>query len=822
MWAMTLWRTASWRFDLRSALVGALVAWAIAWMLYRRRAVIGQRLEQLRAPFKRWWARNQRSTGEKYLAALQEQLRRLLLFAPEDPLQVFVPPQFLTPAALPTTLAEADDTSPTLLLSHEALLHGHTRLSLYGEPGTGRTTALATLVWRIAEHDLQQQRPYQRFPLWIDLALVSELPDAKTAPVQALADMATRFMPQALPKWLVAQLRTQPSLILVDNWDATPLEQRRALAEWLNQAAAALPQSLWILAAVHEGYGPLVEAGFTPLQIQPALDRDTPVRLHTGWSHALGLPEAEFPEEDLAIMRWAIAAGDTLAEQTLRINLYLRYQQMPYRPVEVLEALLRTLYLPISGLEDAPENIPVAQELAITLLAQLARVLRLEKRPVTPALLQELLERLTPLTDKQDKLPAIVRKAIQSTPLLDHSGKSVHFIHPLWEDFLTARALAAETAETNQEPILLLEHLYDPEWRFLLECYAGLSDAEPLIKALLREGLTLVDQPDARRAQEALLLAARWTARSPEDVPWRSYVIKALVQVIMKPALDAELRLRLAEALALVAGEEAYPFYQLALRQPALPVRLAALRGIGWTGGVKDLKLLSAAFRDPHREVQEAALRAIGDLGIPEAYRFLAQLLPQASDELMLVIAEILARQPESWGLLNEATTADDLLVRRAAAYGLGFIREPWAQERLQQLARDDSQWLVRSAAEASLSAQQPSTHVALAPPQPEYLQWLMAWAAKHGLGLGVGEAALQLLLHAVQVGDATSRILAARTLSQIGRPEHLPTLQALSEEQDPAVQQAAMQAIRQIESRYRGIPEPPAPAPESTEPAQP
>ncbi|HQE99691.1 MAG TPA: HEAT repeat domain-containing protein, partial [Anaerolineae bacterium] len=91
-----------------------------------------------------------------------------------------------------------------------------------------------------------------------------------------------------------------------------------------------------------------------------------------------------------------------------------------------------------------------------------------------------------------------------------------------------------------------------------------------------------------------------------------------------------------------------------------------------------------------------------------------------------------------------------------------------------------------------------------------------------HGLGLGVGEAALQLLLHAVQVGDATSRILAARTLGQIGRPEHLPALQALNEEQDPAVQQAAMQAIQQIESRYRGIPEPPAPAPEGTELTQP
>lgn len=811
MWATALLQSHSWRFDPRSALIGAFVAWGLAWMLYIRRAALQRSIERLRAPVLRWRSRSQRSTGEKYLVALQATLRRLLLFSVEDPQTIFIPPTFLAPGALPATPTEAGEAPATQVLPYANLLQGHPRIVICGLPGTGRTTALALTVWQMAQQDAETRRPFQRFPLWIDLALSGDPPDAKTTPIQYLAELATRFMPQALPKWLASQLRSQPSLILVDNWEATPPAARQELAQRLSQAAAALPESVWLIAAGPEGYGPLVEAGFVPIHIQPPLNRDALIALHEHWLTSLGMTEPELREDALATMLWALAAGDTLPELTLRIHLHLHYQETPYRPVEVITALLRNHYLPI-GLEDDPETAAQVYALALTILAQLARAIRLEGRAVSATQLQELLERLAPLTDKQDKIPVIVRKLIQNTPLLERSGKTLRFIHPLWEDFLTARALAAEAAETDLEPLLLLEHLNDPTWRYLLDCYAGLGDAEALIKALLREGLANAAQPEGESAREALLLAARWTIRAPEEVPWRSFVIKALAQVFVQPAISHEYRLKLSQALALVAGEDAYPFYLQALRHPAQPIRAAALRGIGWAGGPKDLKLLAAALKDPHIEIQESALRAIGDLGTSGAYRFLGDLLPQSSEQLMLIIAEILAGNPDSWETLREAIQAEDLLVRRAVAHGLSAIRKPWAREILEQLARDDPQWLVRSAAEAALSAQQSSSVVVEAPPQPDQIQWLISWAARQGLGLGVGEAALTMLLHALQSGDSGPRILAARTLSQIGRLEHLPALQTLCRDPDAGVQKAARHAVQQVEMRYRGLPPPPEP----------
>lgn len=812
MWAAAWLQSSSWRFDLRSALIGAILAWGLAWLLYLRRTALRRNIERLQAPLVRWRARSRRSTSEKYLAALQSALRRLLLLPLEDPRQIFVPPTFLIPASLPSTSTEALEPAPPQVLPYANLLKGHPRLVLSGLPDSGRTTALATLVWESAQFDAATQRPFQRFPLWLDLALPGPTPEAKATPVQYLAELATRFMPQALPKWLARQLQTQPALILIDNWEKTPVGERPVLAQRFAEAAAALPQSVWVIATGTEGYGPLVEAGFTPIEIQPPLHREGLLELHERWSTALGMTEPQLRDEALATMQWALAAGDTLAELTLRIHLHLHYQETPLRPVDVIETFLRYHYLPVLGLEDTPEEAARAQQQACAVLAQLARMAWLEGRSISPAQVQEVCDQLVPLTDKQDKFALAVRKLVQSTPLLERQGKTLRFCHPLWEEFFTALALATEAASTDMEPLLLLEHLHDMQWRYLLDCYAGLSNAEPLIKALLREGLSNATLPEAEHARTALLLAARWTIRAPEDVPWRTFVIKALAKVFIQPNLSPDYRLKLSQALALIAAEQAYPLYLQALRHPLQSIRVAALRGIGWVGSPKDLKLLAAALKDPHLEIQESALHAIADLGTPGAYRFLGDLLPQSSEQLMLQIAEILARNPEGWDTLREAVQAEDLLVRRAVAHGLSNIPQPWARELLQQLARDDPQWLVRSAAEAALSAQQPSQVVVSAPPQPDQIQWLIAWAARQGLGLGVGPAAFTMLLHALQAGDTPTRLLAARTLSQIGRPEHLEALQALINDPDAMVQEAVRNAIQHIEARYRGLPPPSAP----------
>lgn len=804
MQATALLQNTGWHFDLQSAVIGAVVAWVIALALYLNRGALKRLAERLWSPVTKWQSKAQRSTGEKYVNALQEALRSLLLFAPQHPDQVFVPPVFFTAAPLPANAAIAGGDRQQRV-GFSQLSGGHPRVLITGSRGSGRTTALVMSVWHAVETGENAQQPYTRLPVWIDLSHVDSLPSSRTPPDQFITGLAATFLPEVLPKWLKSQLKNQTSLILVDNWDEVPVALRADLAGWITRAAESWPESLWIIATGPAGYGPLVEAGFVPAEIEPDLSQNALHKLHNGWARELNLEPPKLRGEALYTMLWAIEAGDTLPELVLRLHLHLETEETPYRPTDVLTALLHRYLQPTDLDEELALLATHAVEIAITLLSQIARATQLEKRAVTGADVNTMLAaNLPPEETRPPKLEGLVRRIVQTTPLIKRGGKTVRFSADIWEDFLTAWALAAETRAAGLQPTLLLEHLHDPGWQFLLNCYVGLGEAEDLVKARLREGLG-TEPTLPSDGIKPLLQVALWAMRAPEDVSWRPHVMKALAQAFVAPEIAEVERLTLGRALSLVAGENAHPFYLKMLRHPSHSVRATALRGLGWTGTARDMNILAAALKDKNPEIVKNALRALGDLRTPGAIRFLSEILPRVDQETMLVICEVLAANPESWDTLKAAQHADDLLVRRAVAHGLAGLHQPWAREILEQMAFDDPQWLVRSAAEAALATQETETGVIPSPPQLDSLEWLMEWAAQQGLGLGLGEAALQMLLHAVEAGETSIRIWGANTLKRIGKPEHLDVLRPLLNDSTPETRHAAREAIRHIERRYLG-----------------
>jgi HEAT repeat protein len=219
------------------------------------------------------------------------------------------------------------------------------------------------------------------------------------------------------------------------------------------------------------------------------------------------------------------------------------------------------------------------------------------------------------------------------------------------------------------------------------------------------------------------------------------------------------------------------------------------------------MKVLTGAMRDENEEIKESAVLALADLGTEGAIKVLMQGLYEADEHLMLTIAEKLSVIPEGQDALREATQAEDLMVRRAAAHGLEFVRQPWADEVLERLARDDPQWLVRAAADAILKEQaqqgQAPPPTPTSPPQIDELDWLIAWAAQQGSGLGVGAAAMEMLVRATTEGKTGIQILGAMTLRQIGHKRHLEALRGLLQHKDDRVRRIAADAVYRIEERY-------------------
>ncbi len=792
---------ASWHFDIRSAVVGALLAWILAAILYSQRRAIGAAARSAWEPVAAWRRRSRASQEEKYVRALWQRLRTQLLPEPDDLSAIFVPPTLEAPAPLPVSVTEAATAPRTVTVPYKSLLAGHSRLVLTGAQGTGRTTAMVMFVYQsLRSREQGKQQAGERLPIWIDLSQVAELSQKKVpSAAERIVAMATASLPEALPQWLLQRLRRERCLLLIDNWELLTPERRSQMAHWITEAAQGFSDTAWIVASAEEGYSDLVEAGFVPVQVVRQMGEQWHPSLYTAWQAATGREGAAPDEEALATFAKAAALGAPLWELHLRVLHHLQTNELPERPVEVIDSYIAHKIEAVD-LGKAPEQITEpAQQVALEVLTAVAVRERLDGKPaMTGKEMRELLE--TKVRGQQERgrrLEDAARRLLTDSGLLRHDGRTWRLAHSILSDYFVACHLAHEETGAG----IVESNLENPAWGVLIECYAGLADIGPVADALVRRSEMEGDQTPLTRV-------ARWSAIADPRASSHKTLIKILARSFMLEGIHPAMRLEIGRAIAQSAGESARAFFVQMLRNPSSEIRGAAIRGLGWCKSDSDLTVLASALRDdktPNR-IRESAARALLDLGPDEALTALAEALPIVDEPLMLAIADTLALDARGGETLLQATHHPDLMVRRAAAFGLGKVDEDSARDRLLELAREDSEWLVRSAAELALQTREESERQAAtvsAPPQPEQLDWLIGWAARQGEGLGVGEAAMAMLRRAVQEGNADAKVLSALTLAQIGHDAETTALEPLVHNLDPLIAQTATWALRQIRQRH-------------------
>ena len=98
-----------WRFDIVSALIGAVVALLLAGLVYRFRKAIRQNWEsRVATPLAEFLQRLQASAGDRYCELVSQWARSITILAPVAPLDVvFVEPRLLAP--LPPTHAAMEE-----------------------------------------------------------------------------------------------------------------------------------------------------------------------------------------------------------------------------------------------------------------------------------------------------------------------------------------------------------------------------------------------------------------------------------------------------------------------------------------------------------------------------------------------------------------------------------------------------------------------------------------------------------------------------------------------------------------------------------------
>jgi len=149
-------------------------------------------------------------------------------------------------------------------------------------------------------------------------------------------------------------------------------------------------------------------------------------------------------------------------------------------------------------------------------------------------------------------------------------------------------------------------------------------------------------------------------------------------------------------------------------------------------------------------------------------------------------------------------------MVRRAAAYGLGRINEPWAVEMLNNLQLLDDQWIVKNAAtEVIEERQKPDPHVPRRLPLPSESPWLIAFAGKQGMGILPDKPPTDVLLMALKSGEEDERLASLSYLRLLPNEGVFGALYQAMYGGNPTLRESVYQTLSEMAARGVTLPDP-------------
>jgi HEAT repeat protein len=819
-----------WRFDLVSFALGFVAALLLVWLLYRYREQVAQYQDQLKEQANQLRQRLTASMAARYSREVIEIAQAAHLWGALAPLdQIYVEPQLQAPLARLEEETASYHAGAQARYPVDQIVGASDRLVVVGQPGSGRTTLLHHLLLRQATR-LQAAGESERVPIYVylpALAVENESPPAARL-IEAAAAPMSRLVAGGVARWLQRQVESGNALLLLDDWDQVPIAERSLVTEWIEALSTAYPGNRIVVATGEYGHAPLIGIGLAP--VRPAIwSHRQLVELTRRWVQAFqtespGNGDRPGPAPTISYR----LTPPTPLEATFELMIQLHGQRPAQTPAGRMAQVMDLLLPPPQP--DARGHIAWPLETGYRALGRLALTALeqghlLVERDTIQATVTEALpppqfalgEEPEDGFDKDELKTSQAEKERRTLQVVDccrdltadrgpirawGSGRYV-FSHPLVAAYLAAHHLATEVSADGVATIV--DHADAPTRRNVLRFYVGLAPAEPLIKRLL-------STPDDLFLNRLWTAAALLGATSPERKPWREALMARLAQLLMNPRVPALMRDRALEALVDSGEASVRILLKQAASHPDTFLRAGATLGLGVLGREQDMPLLEAALKDAEFDVRMAAIHALGRLALARnerALELVVATLLEADDEVQRVAAELLAELgPEGEAVLRDSAQHEDLMLRRAAVYGLVAINEPWAREALEHMQREDTEWLVRNAAAEALVSmgvgeEQEPPPLDLTLPQADAEPWLIAWAAEQGEGAGVGEAARVTLMRALREGDPETRFMAIETLERLADPRAIGALRQYLRDPYPEIRQATLVALAEISRRY-------------------
>ncbi len=831
------------RIDEFSFWLGFILATVFWWIIALVRPALHQMAENARQKRqeKKEHAKSVNIIEEHYRQNVLLQAQGMHLAAPLFALdEILIPPRLLAPPPRiepgpplpPEDIVEA--TVPYLpawpelaaiyhakTISLAEALSGDSDIVLMGQTGMGKTVALADLASALARRDPQTGLPPETVPFLVHVADL-DLPADKDNPLAALIDLVAEKAPvldlPRIPEFVRKTFAEGRALLLLDGTDELPPDGLKSAVDFIRIIKRTYPKTRIVTTASTEYLDGLVSLNFIPFAMAAWTAAERREFLKK-WAHlwekyvsveAWAQANIE-PVDSLLLNSWLETGSMTLTPLELTLKAWGAYagDLRGPRSTDAIETHIRRL-TPANVSPQAAESLAIQIHLAVQPIfdPRQARewVRAYEPAEPTPEAAEAQAEKERSANKKKKKkgqnveVPSLglISTLINSGLLCAHRNNRVSFCHPIFGGYLAGKVLG------NYQPDAILNQ---PPWigKYLAMHYlAATGNPALLAEKLLAE----TDRPLSRN----LLTAARWLRDAPA-ADWRVPIMTKLADLLQQEGQPLGLRGQALAAFVQMGADPAIPvlFRQL-LRKPLSELMQLAALGAGAVNDTKAIEALAALTRNPSPAICRAACLALVNIGTPAAIDAVGAVLLQGAEHERRIAAEALANNPgEGFVLLREAAAVkEDLMVRRAAAYGLGRIPEEWAGQMLEKMQVEDSEWVVRNAAIEALEARRhPPSHVPKRLPPATESPWLIAFAGKQGMGITPDKPPTDLLLQALKSGTMEERLASLNYLRIMPVEGVFGVLFQAMYGGEPELREAVFRTITEMAARGVEVPDP-------------
>jgi HEAT repeat protein len=836
-------------FDAVSFLFGLAVATIAWWMIGRARPLLGDLQIAIQ--------RTRSQSRDRRMGAVEEAHRRgtlrraqgmhlaASLFALDDIMQE---PQLLAPPAHPQPGGEpfSEDIVastipylpawPDLAAAYNAstltwgqALSGGANLVVIGQPGAGKSVALAYLATLAANQNPSLGSLADVVPFLVhvaDLELPAQLAQDALEQIAAVASQQAAVVDEGRMTGFVDHcFRSGRALLLIDGCDELTSQGQRDVTECLSQLLHTYPRLRIVTSGAPEYLDGLLSLGFIPLAVASwnsrrrrqflrqwlqllskimtseaaADDVHIPVDplLLESW---LSQNNGNLTPLELTLAAWGACVGDCVGASSLdAISAHVRRLSPDDIPMAALETLAMQVILTAQPVFDPRRARNWVREFELPEEASIEG----QDSSMADGAAHAPSTEIRPNRDRAARPAPTTRgllgRLLSTGLLMGGRHNKARFAHPVIGGYLAGRGLGGYKAGDTL--------LNQPDWigKSLTTAYfAAHGDVGALVDMMLQWSRLPMERP--------LLNAARWLRIAPAGVAWHGTLMRALTDLLQAQGLPMSLRGQALAALVHSGDTTIASLFRQMVNTDSNEQQQLAVLGSGMVGDERAAEAIAVLLQSSSPATRRAACLALVAIGTTRALEHVGHALLGGDEELQRAAAEALANDPyEGHAMLRDGIIMSEIPLRRATVYGLGRVREIWANELLERARADDEQWVVRNAATEMLDAQRRGDDPRIPRPltPPSEAPWLIAFAGTLGLGISPGAPATDILIAALKAGSPEERLEAVSYLKRAPGDGVVRELYGAMYGNDGQVREAAFLALWEIGATGYKLPDP-------------